>query len=234
MSLCLFAFFFGFFHLVLSVNIFLSIMLALPRIQEINESIVLTYSWQGIDTNWWPVHAWFHIGYAFVAKSLKDHTSLSDLALTAVRFISYGGGFKHIDAVEKRSFGVRIIVISMQEWSVWDADFHVASKDRCLTYQRILLLLHHFSVCIEFFLIAYPLTFKHGVLWLSSDLVHVCVDPRMSQSFLGCDSLIRVFSNHLYNQVAGLIRNTIPKIAAKLKLALCILFQNLVLETSFE
>ena len=234
MSLCLFAFFFGFFRLLFSVNIILCIMLALPRIQEINESIVLTYSWQGIDTNWWLVHARFHIGYAFVAKSLEDNTSLGDLALTAVRFSSYGGRFKHIDAVEERSFGVRVIVISMQKWSVWDADFHVASKDRSLTYQRILLLLHHFSVCIEFFLITYSLTFEQSVLWLSSDLFHVCVDPRMLQSFLGCDSLIRIFSNHLYNQVTGQIRNLVPKKAAKLKLALCILFQNLVLEVSFE
>ena len=122
----------------------------------------------------------------------------------------------------------------MQEWGVWDADFHVASKDRSLTYQRILLLLHHFSVCIKFFLISYPLTFEQCVLWLSADLVKVCVDPRMAQGFLGCNSLIGVFSNHLYYQVTGLIRNTVPKIAAKLKLALCILLQNLVLKVSFE
>ena len=159
MSLCLFALLFGFFNPVISVSIILSILLALPRIQEINESIVLTYSWQGFDTNRWSIHARFDIWYAFVAKSLEDHTSLGNLALTAVRFISYGGRFKYIDAVEKRCFGVGVIVISMQEWGVWNTDFHVASKDRGLTYQRILLLLHHFTVCIKFFLISYSLIF---------------------------------------------------------------------------
>ena len=159
---------------------------------------------------------------------------MGDLALTAVRFTSYGGGFEHINAIEKGSFIVGVIVINMQEWGVRDTHFHVASEDGGLTDQRVLLLLHHFSVSFEFLLVAYPLTLEYGVLWLSTDLIHVCVDPWMPQSFLGSDSLIRVFSDHLYDQVTSLIRDTIPEIAAKLKLALCVLFQNLVLEVPLE